>query len=101
MNIEVPEKTLDLIFDLYDLVEPQIQDRKNSNYGWFTTSFGVPKDGIICAVKCRGSDIINIARYNGQKSCWEYHTSMWFEIPELDTLIELWHPLPKFEKVEI
>lgn len=39
MKVEVPEKVLDLIFDLYDLVEPQIMEQANELKHAYSTGF--------------------------------------------------------------
>lgn len=99
MKREVPEKVLDLIDELYSLTALP-EEKKNNGIGWFKASSGMPRDGLICAVKFSNSDIINMARYDGKYSCWQYYTSIWLEVPELDASLELWHPLPGFDQVE-
>jgi hypothetical protein len=99
MKIDVPEKVLDLLDDIFDLVG--IPEDRPKGLGWFTVSFGLPNDGVICAVKFRGSNILSLAKYDGQSSAWQYHTSQWIQVPDMDENIELWHPLPSFEKVEV
>jgi hypothetical protein len=99
MKVEVPEKVIDLLDDIFDLLGTH-QDR-HTGLGWFTVSFGVPPDGMICAVKFRNSDILSLAKYNGKQSCWEYHTCQWIQLPDIDDNIELWHPLPMFDQIEL
>ena len=99
MKVQVPEKVLDLLDEIFDLTG--IPDDRPKGLGWFTLSFGVPNNGIVCAMKFRNSDVISLGRYNGDNSCWEYHTCQWIQIPELDDAIELWHPLPKFDDIEL
>jgi hypothetical protein len=105
MKVEVPEKVIDLLDEIFDLVGIPDDDLEGADkpqgLGWFTLSFGVPNDGIICAIKFRNSDILSLARYNGDQSCWEYHTCQWIQVPDIDDNIELWHPLPKFQEVEL
>jgi hypothetical protein len=90
-NVSVPEKVIDLIFDLYDLVEPQIKPESR----WYNVFDGLPSHGVVCVVKFTTGHDLGIARYDGNYSEWVFQMGeRWIKQNELNESVQFWTPLP-------